>query len=426
MNSILEMVLWFLGAVFVLFSLGAVYFQARLKLGLAKSFMAVGVYLRAIPLLLKKNRSEIDGNLKMETWDLVNDGMHNSNSYLTYWRDEFWLAHASSIYHFATPECKLVLWRSPDGKNWTRSFEVQVPGEDIRDPKFAVIDDKLFLYVLKSIDFNPEPYTTAYLVTEDGENWSELKELTKNEGWLFWNPRSFDGDTYYTPAYWFLHGKSVLLKTTDGMDFDYVSTIHNGKSGQVNDRNDETDFSFYDDGTLISTQRLEYSENLHGDKRACTNITLSKPPYHEWTEIGKDYTTRLDGPALFTYNNRVYAVGRHNPTVAGSKHIGSLFTVKRTSLYLVSQKGLVKLSDIPSCGDTAYGGVVLKDGFLYATYYTNDTGKEWPWLYGMIQPSHIRMAKISLDLLEKVAIEKYEAYEKKGLFKLKKQAGSTR
>ncbi|MCP4755089.1 MAG: hypothetical protein GY866_29780 [Proteobacteria bacterium] len=426
MNTLPMMVLGLFGTFIVLTSLGALYFQIKIKLGFGKSFMAVWVYFRSIPLLLKKNESHINEDLKLETWDLVNDGRHNSNSFLIHWRDEFWLAHASSIYHFATPECKLVVWRSRDAKSWTPAFELRVPGEDIRDPKFAVIKDKLFMYVLKSIDFNPEPYGTAYVATEDGENWTELKELTKNEGWLFWNPRTFDGKNFYTPAYWFLHGKSVLLKTTDGIDFEYISTIHNGKSAQVNDRNDETDISFHDDGTMISTQRLEYSENLHGDKRACTNITLSKPPYDAWTEIGKDYTTRLDGPCLFTHNNRVYAVGRYNPTVTRRKFMGSLFTVKRTSLFLVTEKGLVRLSDFPSCGDTSYGGVVLKDGCAYATYYTNDIEKEWPWLYGMIQPSHIRLAKIPLDALERVASEKFEEYESKGLFKLNKAAGSPR
>ena len=408
MNIIFTILLWTLTFAMVLIGLGALYFQVKLQLGIVKSLMGVWIYLRSVPQLLRNNKSVINDDLEMETWDLVNDGMHNSNSFLILWRDQFWLVHASSPYHFATPKCKLVLWRSDDARNWTRAHELRIPGEDIRDPKFAVINGTLFMYVLKSLDFNPEPYTTAYTFTEDGESWSKLVELTKNEGWLFWNPRSFDGKTFYTPAYWFLHGKSILLKTTDGIDFEYVSIIHNGRQSQDNDRNDETDFSFYDDGTMISAQRLEYSEGLKGDKRACTNITMSKPPYTEWAEIGKDYTTRLDGPSLFTHNNRVYAVGRHNPIVTDSKYIGSLFTVKRTSLYLVTEEGLVKLSDFPSCGDTSYGGVVLKDGYLFATYYTNNIEKEWPWLYGMIQPSHIRIAKISLDLLDRVASEKFK------------------
>jgi len=424
MSTITTIVLAIVGAVILYLVTAVLYFRRKLKLDIPRSIFGAVVFLRLFPQLFRKNKSEINHALDMETWDLVNDGRHNSNSFLTYWNGEFLLAHASSLYHFATPECKIVVWRSPDAKNWKKTFELQVPDEDIRDPKFVVIDNTLFMYVLKSIDFNPEPYTTAYVVTKDGVTWSELKELTKNEGWLFWNPRTHDGKNYYTPAYWFLHGKSILLKTTDGVDFEYVSTIHDGKSARENDRNDETDFSFYDDGTLISTQRLEYSENYHGDKRACTNITMSKPPYDTWVEVGKDYTTRLDGPSLFTYNNRVYAVGRHNPKTTMCEHFGSLYTVKRTSIYLVTEKGLVKLSDFPSCGDTSYGGVVLNDGYVYATYYTNDIDREWPWLWGMIQPSHIRMAKISLELLEKMAIEKYQEYEKDDLFKLKKPSAS--
>jgi len=395
------------------------YFKLKIKLGVVNSIIGVWLVLRDVPSFFKKNDAWINPDLKLEHWPLIKDGMHNSNSFLTYWKGEFWLAHASSPFHFASPDCKIVVWHSKDAKKWERSLELQVPEEDIRDPKFAVIHGKLFLYVLKSVDFNPEPYGTAYVVTEDGKNWSELKELTKNEGWLFWNPRTFDGKKWYVPAYWFLHGKSILLETTDGVDFNYVSTIHNGKYRQQNDRNDETDFSFYSDGTMICTQRLEYSENMRGDERACTNITMAKPPYTEWMEIGKDYTTRLDGPALFTHHDLVFAVGRYYPQVTRREHIGSALTTKRTSIFLVTEKGLIRLSDFPSSGDTSYGGVVMKDGFAYCTYYTSDIDKDWSWLFGMTQPSHIMMVKVPLKALEKVADEKYTEYEENDLFKLK-------
>jgi hypothetical protein len=406
---------------FIIYSLFVFfYFKLKIKLGWTYSLMAIWVVLKGIPYFLRKNDAWINPELDLEFWTLVKDGRHNSNSFLIHWKDEFWLAHANSPYHFASPDCKIMIWRSKDARKWEKSLELQVPFEDIRDPKFSVINGQLFMYVLKSIDFNPEPYGTAYISTKDGKNWSELKELTKNEGWLFWNPKTFDGTKWYVPAYWFLHGKSVLLETIDGIDFNYVSTIHNGKTHEGNDRNDETDISFYPDGTMISTQRLEYSEDLHGDKRACTNITISKPPYAEWIERGKDYTTRLDGPCLFSFNNNVYAVGRFNPLVTNSEHMASPFTPKRTSLFLVTEEGLIRLSDFLSSADTSYGGVVLKDGFAYCTYYSNDPLKDWSWLFGMTQPSDIRLAKIPLEKMEKIANEVIETYRKDNLFNFKK------
>ena len=219
-------------------------------------------------------------------------------------------------------------------------------------------------------------------------------------------------------AYWYEHGKSILLKTQNGVDFDVVSVIHNGRKAKSNDRNDETDIGFFDDGTLISTQRLEFSEHIRGDKRACTNITLAGPPYTTWREAGKDYTTRLDGPALFPYNGRVYALGRYNPYKARPlfKYYGSVFARKRTSLFEVTKGGLVCLSDVPSAGDTSYGGVVIKDGFVYACYYTSDIARDWPWLMGMVSPSEIRMVKMCLKDLEALADRRLKKYNEENLF----------
>jgi hypothetical protein len=58
---------------------------------------------------------------------------------------------------------------------------------------------------------------------------------------------------------------------------------------------------------------------------------------------------------------------------------------------------------LPSCGDTSYAGAVLKDGFAYIAYYTNDIKKNYIWLFGMMEPSEIRLAKIALDALERIA-----------------------
>ena len=143
------------------------------------------------------NQSQIAPELDLESWDAVADGLHNSNSHLIFWRDEFWLIHANSPYHFATPECKLILWRSKDAKNWTQVTTFSIPDEDIRDPKFAVIHDKLFIYVLKSfVADSSEPYTTAYTYTEDGEHFAPLTDLLKNHGWLFWAPAAFSSQAH--------------------------------------------------------------------------------------------------------------------------------------------------------------------------------------------------------------------------------------
>lgn len=364
--------------------------------------------------LLRKNRAEVDPLLELESWIAVSDGTHNSNSHMLQWNDQFWLIHASSPYHFSTPKSRLILLRSPDAVNWQKVREFKIPGEDIRDPKLAVIGDRLHLYVLKSMSFRALPYMTAHTSSADGVNWEPLKDLLAHKGWIFWNPRTLDGIHWYAPAYWHQYGEAALFATLDGEIFTRVATIHRGGNGKTGDLTDETDLAFREDGSMISTQRLEYSERICGDLRACTNITSSNPPYTHWNEAGKDYSTRLDGPTLFSLNGRVYALGRRNPyTPKGPfRYYGSIFAKKRTALFEVTDHGLLFLSDLPSSGDTSYGAVVVRDGSIYACYYTSSVFRDWSWIIGMVSPSEIRMVKFAADRLEALAAQKRKSREK--------------
>jgi hypothetical protein len=366
--------------------------------------LAVGIILLVLGLLLdiwylRPNHARVNSTLVLESWDLVNNGWHNSNTDLIYWKERFYLVHAASPYHFASQKCRLVLRRSPDARRWEKIAEFNSAGEDIRDPKLASIGGQLFLYALVNRSFDPEPYTTVYATSLDGENWSPFQHI-QPEGWLFWRPKSQDGHTWYVPAYWWEHGKSVLFSSQNGVDWEIISTIY------VGDRNDETDIEFLPDGRLIATARLEFSFNIFGDRRGSTLIALSEPPYASWQESCKSRVTRLDGPYLFPYHGRVYAAARYQPEL-GSPFVrqGSAFARKRTSLFEVRQDGLVYLTDLPSAGDTAYTGVVLQDNQAYICYYTSEPQKDYPWIIGMLEPSRIHMAKVDLSKLEALATE---------------------
>lgn len=358
-----------------------------------------------IPVLYWRFRSPSDIHvaeaLNLEVWTAVPPDAHHSNTDLIKYKGKYLLAHATSPWHFASPKCKLVIRSSEDGRQWKVLSEIRVPGEDVRDPKLAVIGDKLILYFLRNTEkFLAEPTGNSYCISDDGVTWSEPKELSI-KGWLLWRARSMDGITFYMPAYWWEHGKSMLFKSTDGINWSEVGMIYEG------DRNDETAISLNPDGTMIMTARLEVDPNRWGyHPDAHTLIGVASPPYIEW-KLSRSYETRLDGPCLFQIGERTYAVGRRQ--VGGSKHNGSAWGAKRTSLYLVLPDRLVFLSDLPSNGDTAYAGVVVEEDTVLVSYYTSPIGRDYIWLMGMLSNSSIEMARFKVADLEKLADEKLGA-----------------
>ncbi len=346
---------------------------------------------------LRPHVAGVDTDVVRETWDVVADGEHNSNTDLIFWNGWFLLCHQTSPYHLGSRRSRLLLWRSADARSWEKVTEFKAERGEYRDPKFAVIRDRLFLYALPNLTLLAEPVTTMYTSSVDGTSWEPALEI-EPRGWLFWRPKSQDGSTWYVTAYWHEHGKSILLESEDGVNWSTVSQIYEGE------RNDETDFEFLPDGRMIATARLEGNGNEWGDHTASTLIAVASPPYEGWT-YNKSQVTRLDGPCLFPYNGRVYAIGRYQATRAPRfVEQGGMYSRKRTSLFLVEEGGLHYLTDLPSAGDTAYAGIAVRGDELYASYYTSPPERDYTWVLGMFRPSHIRMARIDLPALERLAV----------------------
>jgi hypothetical protein len=367
-------------------------------------FVAVGIGITALGLAwvgLRPNRAEVHPALApvLETWDVVSDGVHNSNTDLILCREQFFLVHAASPYHLGTSRARLVVRRSRDGRHFERTAELRVPGRDIRDPKLAAIGGRLLLYALTNADFFATPSRTVLATSEDGERWTAF-EPVEPAGWLLWRPKTLDGETWYVAAYWHEHGRSILLRSADGRRWSEVATIHEGEG------NDETAIEFLPDGRLLATARLEITPDaLTGNAQASTLLAVAEPPYERWSRI-RSRVTRLDGPVLFSAAGRVFAVARHHPGKRGPlTWLGSALSRKRTALYEVRPDRLGHLSDLPSAGDTSYAGAVQREGLLHVSYYTSSVRRDAPWILGMFLPSDVRMARLPVAALLALAEE---------------------
>ena len=369
--------------------MGSLGISSRLQPWVTKSFRSMFENRTASA----ENLSRLHPKVAIDHWSAVSDGMHNLTTDLIHFQNHFYLVFSSSPWHIGSHKSRIRLLRSKEAKSWEEVQSWSVPKGDIRDPKLSVIHGKLILYVLKNEGWLAEPGTTASAVSQDGTTWSELTNVAPHH-WLFWRPKSIDGKNWFLPAYWSKHGKSILLHSQDGLKWTERSVIHEG------DHKDETDIEFLPDGRMMATARLEITGNLLGHAKCCTLVAIAEAPYTTWQSV-RCYETRLDGPNLFRFRDNVYALGRrHDDKMRWPQNRGSILGKKRTALYRLSETGLSHITDLPSCGDTGYPGLVIQDDNLWVSYYTNDIARDYRWGVGMFLPSELRMAKLNLSQIQ--------------------------
>jgi len=346
---------------------------------------------------IRPNTAYLDPDLSVESWDLPMQSSHNAFTDLISWNydDWFYLAFRTAPSHGPTEESQIIVWKSPDTKNWYLSNEFNLTGKDVRDPKLAVIGSRLFIYiVVREIGStgSDEITTTYYSYTEDGFDWQDLKEiLPKNK--RFWRPKTNNSNYWYCPV--FEDEKIELYNTTDGINWMKTSTLLEGQGAN------EVDIEFLPSGRMIAVIRQQFGVEITG-----TIIAVSNYNYSEWTYSQIDFA-RLDGPCLFSYQEKIYAVARWQPEVDPIlQQVGSPLAKQRTALYLIQPENITYLSDLPSQGDTSYPGAVIKGNFIYISYYTNDPLWDFPWFLGMLMPTRVRIAKISLSNLESLVINR--------------------
>jgi hypothetical protein len=154
---------------------------------------------------LRPRVAGVNPDVVRETWDAVADGAHNSNTDLTFFDGCFYLCHQTSPYHMGSRRSRLLLWRSRDARTWEKVMEFKnETGREYRDPKFAVIRGRLFLYMLPNLTVRATPVGTVYTSSADAA-WDAIAPI-EPAGWLFWRPKTLDGVTWYVTAYWHDHG----------------------------------------------------------------------------------------------------------------------------------------------------------------------------------------------------------------------------
>jgi sucrose-6-phosphate hydrolase SacC (GH32 family) len=315
---------------------------------------------------------------------IVENGGHNGFPDLIYWQRSFYLAFRAARTHI-DQNSSIKIMRSSDSENWELVAEMGLDNEDIRDPKFALINGKLFLYALKNKNLTAMPYTTIFSTSEDGFNWTEWRDVSP-ANWVFWRPKTNDDKVWYVAADDRKVKQSALFSSVDGISWDKISSIHGGEFIA------EIELAFLANKDILCTMRVE---GVEGDPK--TLIGQSAYPYEMWM-LTPSRLTRLDGASSFNYRDQIFSAGRFEPNPLFG--IGNSLNQKRTSLFRVKSDELIWLSDLPSSGDTGYAAVVVLDDTAFIVYYTSDPNNDYPWIYGQFRPTQIWMAQIDLNSLE--------------------------
>ncbi|MEM9194785.1 MAG: hypothetical protein AAGF12_36745 [Myxococcota bacterium] len=327
----------------------------------------------------------------------------NNNLDVVRFQDEVYLAIRTAPDHFASALTETLVFRSADEESWVLDATFAM-GTDLREPRFLVIDDTLFLYI-SILGTNPnsfEPGEVAVTEKPVGGTWSTLEVLPQLDGHVAWRART-EGAVHYLSAY--EGGETIyldpegevvvrLFTTTDGRTFapldPLVPDLNRGGSS-------ETDFAIGDDGMLYGVMRNEGGEEGFGlGSKVCRAAPDSLA---SWTCVAD--ARKFDSPLMFWHDGEAYLVGRRNVTETGAFDIqteGELRVQsvvanleyvrerKRCSLwrYVQGEDRFAYLLDLPSRGDTCFPGYLRSsdDEIVIYNYSSPIDGEDLSWVRG--------------------------------------------
>ncbi len=312
-----------------------------------------------------------------------------------------YLSVRSGPHHFASDQTQVFVLSSADRVSWELERTFDLPGGDLREPRFFSFAGRLLFYFFKAgtdpLAFEPR---SIYVSERRGPgDWSEPRAIFR-PGYVVWRVREHEGQAYmsvyrgeglYTTSD--RPGEVRLLVSSDGLTWEPITPEPQVSRVGAS----ECDFVFDEQGGLVALVRLEVQGSL-----VCT----AKPAaLGTWEQTYSRH--KYDSPLLLQQGGEVYAVARRN--VAGAFYRGpdaapaalrrawSLarysLTRKRTCLYRLDleRRAPTPLFDLPSRGDTAFAGAVRlgENRWWLVNYSSPREGPDLPWLAGQVGRTHL-------------------------------------
>jgi hypothetical protein len=360
-------------------------------------------YLRLCTLLLillfpaiKNNAQDNFERAKIISVDRIWDrGGHNAFTDLVNFNNTFYcvfregIGHTPKIGDHAMINGTIRMLASKDGENWVSVAHIFEKDVDLRDPKLTITPDNRLMILMGGSVYNGKHFKSSrgrvcFYYPENGAL-SKIQEINIDKkirtggDWL-WNITWHNGTAYgvvYQGRKNALNKYSAhLVKSTDGINYEYVSSL------EIETSPTEADVKFLDDGRMVIIIRGKKGE-----------IGVSTAPYKKWE--WNTLPVPLGGPELIVLKNGKLIC-------ATREYIEN--DARRTILAEVTlDGGFKRLVTLPSSGDTSYPGMVIKDGILYVTYYSSHEGQTTIYTANRekkIGKTSIYLAKIWVDELK--------------------------
>ena len=302
-----------------------------------------------------------DDLVKIQTQRITFNGVELYNAFtdLVFFDNQFFLVYRESDKHAYGIDGIVKIYNSVDGKQWEFIKEFSVDGADLRDPKFSINGNRLSVYLHGSVwlrggvvefkdfisEWNKGEWSNLQSVLLDNKKMG-IAKIKGNEAWP-WRVTWYK-DVAYTFGY---NTKGIfdLYTSQDGIKFvnkggyfEKIGAIPSEATIRVNKNGD-----FY---SLV--RRNEGSSVLLKSTNKGAN----------WEIIGEIPIISIGGPNFMFYKNGLILSGRENGKVTvGNFDLDS-------NLYN-------KIVTLPSAGDCGYAGMVMKDNYLWMSYYSAHDNK---------------------------------------------------
>lgn len=310
-------------------------------------------YLHSLPMI------PADSVKVTKIWD--NDKYCSFTSLIKY-QNKYYCAFREGVGHAGDNGCIRIL-TSYDAKNWNEAYYLSFQDYDLRDPNLSEMPDGRLMLIcgLQNSNLMQTQTVVSFLASpEDEFTPFQLVQIPdrvkKSTNWI-WRATWFD-DICYGVRYG--DNRADLLRTVDGINWEYVSTISTGFS--------EVQLGRLSNGDMVALARANSNYNGY--------VCYSHYPYEEW-DIKVSNIIMQGQSFIVSKNDKIICASRNFTGGISTTLYSSISNCLFSEIYV-----------LPSGGDTSYPGMIAEDDRILISYHSSH-----------LSPCDIYLAEIPVECL---------------------------